>query len=595
MNTLPALSAPPYRRRLGGLAMLALLRAIAAGTIAVSTRDVFLALSSASVDAPLASPSLVVIAVAGIAIALLRWWEQVEAEHLGQDYAAELRRLLFAHVAHLPAGKLARRRNGGLSLRFVGDLTAVRAWVAQGVARGISAGIVIPVLILVLFHLDARVALGVVIPLGAGLLLMLALGPLLLEAHRLLRQRRGRLAVDMSERLPAAPHLRHLGRLDQEQARLARRSDDMIDASLRRQRRSALIKSVPDAFAGVAVAAGLWVALTTDLPGAVAAGVLAATGMMVTQMRETAGVWDRYCAWRAAKARCEALLALSAVSRPGGKGATKASAQGRGGSSEAQSSVEDAAQRESHGVARPLGLRFRAVCHAGLGPLSFDVPPGAKIGILGDNGSGKSTLLRLAAGLDAPDSGQVETYGPLEDEGMVTREPGRVMLLGPDSPVLAGSVRKALTLGVRPRPRDTVIWRVARRYGLKPLIERLGGLDGSVAEGGRNLSGGEHRRILIARAALSDPDLLLLDEPDDALDEVGRRMIRRFVRESRATVLYVTHDPKQLETLDQFRLLEDGLLNRIGRVGQPSSTKHLTDAASGLPASSCAPEPGVTA
>lgn len=160
------------------------------------------------------------------------------------------------------------------------------------------------------------------------------------------------------------------------------------------------------------------------------------------------------------------------------------------------------------------------------------------------------------------------------------------MLLGSDSPVLAGSVRKALTLGVRPRPSDTVIKRVARRYGLKPLIERLGGLDGSVAEGGRNLSGGERRRILIARAALSDPDLLLLDEPDDALDETGRRLIRRFVRESRATLLYVTHDPKQLETLDECRLLEDGLLNRVARVGQPSSTKHVTDAASGLPAPS---------
>lgn len=593
MSTFPELSASPYRRRLGGLAVLALLRAIAAGTIAVSTRDVFLALSSASVDAPLALPSLVVIALAGVAIALLRWWEQVEAEHLGQDYAAELRRLLFAHVAHLPAGKLAQRRNGGLSLRFVGDLTAVRAWVAQGVARGISAGVVIPVLILVLFHLDARLALGVIIPLGAGLLLMLALGPFLLEAHRRLRQRRGRLAVDMTERLPAAPHLRHLGRLDQEQARLARRSDDLIEASLRRQRRSALIKSVPDAFAGVAVAAALWVALTIDVPGAVAAGVLAATGMMITQMRETAGVWDRYCAWRAAKARCEALLALSAVSRLGGNGAMNESAEGE--SNDAQSSVEDAAAaRESHGVARPLGLRFSAVCHAGLGPLSFDVSPGAKIGILGDNGSGKSTLLRLAAGLDAPDRGRIETYGPFEDEG--TSEPGCVMLLGPDSPLLAGSVRKALTLGVRPRPSDTVITRVARRYGLRRLIERLGGLDGNVAEGGRNLSGGERRRILIARAALSEPDLLLLDEPDDALDEAGRRLIRRLVRQSRATVLYVTHDPKQLASLDEFRLLEDGLLNRDAPVvGQPSSTKQVTDAASDPPAPSCSHEPGVTA
>ena len=593
MSRIPALTSPPFRHRLGGLALLALLRAIAAGAVAVATRDVFVALSSGAADASMAWAPLITIALAGLAIALLRWWEQVSADHLGQDYAAELRRVLFAHVAHLPAGRLARRRQGGLSLRFVGDLTAVRAWVAQGVARGVAAAVVMPVLIWVLFHLDPGLALGVVVPLGTGLILMFALGPLLLEAHQRLRHRRARLAVDMTERLPVAPYLRHLGRLGHEQARLSRRSDELIEASVRRQRRSALIKAIPDAFAGLAVATALFLALTTELTGAVAAGVLAATGMMIAQMRESAGVWDRYCAWKAARVRCEALLAL-----PGMDGCSQSRVED--GQTAAQPSKfkplpENATGSGLNTSSGPLGLRFCAVCHAGLGPLNFDIPPGAKIGIVGENGSGKSTLLRLAAGLDVPDSGRIETYCQAEDQGLDTNAPGRVILLGPDSPLLAGSVRKALTFGVQPRPSDAAVKRIARRYGLKSLIQRLGGLDGSIAEGGRNLSAGECQRILIARAALSEPDLLLLDEPDDALDEAGRRLMRRLVRDSRATVLYVTHRSRQLDAVDESRELVDGLLRSGTCVSASPSTQRLAGSVSGGAGRTCPLESGVTA
>lgn len=576
MSTLPALTASSRWRWLVGLAGLALLRAIAAGAAAIATRDVFVALSGAPAGFSASWPALAIIAVAGSAIALLRWWEHVEAERLGQNYAAALRTVLFAHVAHLPAGPLAQRRSGGLSLRFVGDLTAVRAWVAQGVARGIAAAVVIPVLAVVLFHLDHRLALGVVIPLGVGLLLMLALGPLLLRAHRRLRRRRARLAVDMTERLPMAPHLRHLGRLDLEQARLGRRSDDMIAASLHRQRRSALLKSLPDACAGVAAAAVLGLALINGLPGALAAGSLAATGMMIAQMRELAGVWDRYCAWQAAKARCAALLALPTVCAPE-VCAPERAAVPASPAPLAESTTHRTRATSSGAVApQALAVRFDAVRHGALGPLSFEVSPGAKIGITGGNGSGKSTLLRLAAGLDVPDHGHVVTDAPALSQGETPpgeapQQPARVMLLDASSPLLAGSLRKALTLGVRPRPGDAAIRRLARRFGLTPVMARLGGLDGRIAEGGRNLSAGECRRILVARAALADPDLLLLDETDDAMDEAGRRMIRRWLRDSRATVLYVTHDARQWSVLDEVWILEGGGLSRLEDHHAPSS------------------------
>ena len=142
-----------------------------------------------------------------------------------------------------------------------------------------------------------------------------------------------------------------------------------------------------------------------------------------------------------------------------------------------------------------------------------------------------------------------------------------ITLVGVRSPILAGSLRRALTMGAAERPDDPAILAQAEVFGLRDVIDRLGGLDGRLAEGGRNLSAGEVRRVLLTRAALSSSRLLLLDEPDDALDADGPALVERLMRQTEATTILVTHNLTLAQKTDRLWFFESGRVTESGAPG----------------------------
>ncbi|NIA72425.1 ABC transporter ATP-binding protein [Pelagibius litoralis] len=540
MSRLPRIIGENRGRSIALVAVLALGQAAAAGVAAFATRDVFAAFRDDSAILPLLA--LAAVAAAGLAIALLRVGERVVAERVGQNYAASLRLKLFAHLTEMSARDVAARRNGGLAMRFVGDLAAVRGWVSLGIARLVSASIVLPVATGVLFLLNVNLGIAASIPIVLGLGVMILAGPRLGPAHKRLRSRRARLAADMSERIPHAPELRLLGRIRTEKAHLLRRTEKLIASAMARARGAAVLRAVPDVVSGFAAASLFLMALSSGVAAAEAAGALAAVGLMVQPMRDLAGVWDRHRAWVAARDKCEALLAAPKLKR--------AALQGR-------DPLENA----------PPPLRFAEVSAGALENVTVAASPGQKIAIVGGNGAGKSTLISLAAGLEQPRDGAV-TLGGLPPSSLGAAERRRMItLVGVRSPILAGSLRRALIMGVAEQPGDEAILAEAEAFGLKEVIVRLGGLDGKLAEGGRNLSAGEVRRVLLTRAALSGSKLMLLDEPDDALDVEGPELVERLVRQSDATALIITHNLALARRMDTLWFIEDG---RILETGSPA-------------------------
>ena len=539
MSLLPRITGERRGRGIALVAVLALGQALSAGLAAFATRDVFAAFHDAADTVP--ALALALVACAGISIALLRVAERVVAERVGQQYAASLRLKLFTHLTEMSARDVANRRSGALAMRFVGDLAAVRGWVSLGIARLISAGIVLPVSGAVLFLLDWKLGMAAVVPIGLGLVAMTLAGPRLGPAHRRLRARRARLAADMSERIPHAPELRLLGRARTERRHLLRRTERLMAAALARAWRAAMLRAIPDAVSGVAAAGVFLAAFATGAPVAEAAGALAAVGLMVQPMRDFAGVWDRHRAWVAARDKCAALLSLPKLDRP---------------RTEAEQPLPDA----------PQPVRFAGVSSGALKGVDVEAGAGKKVAIVGANGAGKSTLLSLAAGLEHPAAGEV-SLGGRKTTAFTDKERRRLItLVGGRSPILAGSLRRALSMGAPGRPDDEMIYAAAVEFGLHDVIARLGGLDGRVAEAGRNLSAGEARRVLLTRAAISDAGLLLLDEPDDALDADGPELVRRLVRRSDATTLLVTHDLAIARRMDELWFVDGG---RVVESGPP--------------------------
>jgi ABC-2 type transport system ATP-binding protein len=210
-------------------------------------------------------------------------------------------------------------------------------------------------------------------------------------------------------------------------------------------------------------------------------------------------------------------------------------------------------------VRRDGGRKRRRV--TALRGVSFDVARGECVAILGPNGSGKSTLVRLLATLLLPDGGSARVFGhdAFKETRAVRRLVNRVS-------VEASFFKKMSAV-------ENLSY-AARFYGLRAsetrdqipeILGRVGFPADRRGDPMENLSRGMQQKVALARALLTAPILLLLDEPTTGLDPRSKQEVQEFIREVRAehdaTVLLCTHDLAEAETLaDRVGILDDGEL-----------------------------------
>jgi ABC-2 type transport system ATP-binding protein len=202
---------------------------------------------------------------------------------------------------------------------------------------------------------------------------------------------------------------------------------------------------------------------------------------------------------------------------------------------------------------------------AALAGVTFAVAPSEIFGLIGMNGSGKSTLVRVVSTLLEPDEGEVEVFGVdiAKDPARVRELINRVAVDAAFFKVLSGSenLRYAARLyGLSPRE-------ASGRY--RGLLSRIGFNPKRLTDQIKSLSRGERQKVAVARAFMTVPALLLLDEPTTGLDPRSKREVQRVIREMRAeagtTVLLTTHDMEEAERLcDRVGILHEGRLVALG-------------------------------
>jgi osmoprotectant transport system ATP-binding protein len=209
-----------------------------------------------------------------------------------------------------------------------------------------------------------------------------------------------------------------------------------------------------------------------------------------------------------------------------------------------------------------------------LGPLSLEVPDGARVAVVGSSGGGKSTLLRVVLGLVKPDAGSVTIAGEVmsdANELAVRRRIGYVVQDGGLFPHL--TAERNVTLVAR-----YLGWDEAR---MKARVEELGamtGLDaGALSRWPVQLSGGQRQRVGVMRALFLDPPVVLMDEPLGALDPVTRRKLQgelsALFRSLKKTVMLVTHD-----VAEAAFLADEAVVLRAGRIAQRGTIEAMTRA-----------------
>jgi putative ABC transport system ATP-binding protein len=196
--------------------------------------------------------------------------------------------------------------------------------------------------------------------------------------------------------------------------------------------------------------------------------------------------------------------------------------------------------------------------------ISFTIPAGEFLALMGPSGSGKSTLLNLIAGIDKADSGTIRVGGVeitslAEAELALWRSAnvGFIFQFYNLMPVLTAFENVELPLLLTPLPRRERRAHVELALEVVNLTDRRDHYPSQ-------LSGGQQQRVAIARAIVSDPAILVADEPTGDLDRVSAEeilaLMARLVEEFGKTIIMVTHDPRAADKAHTIRHLEKGLL-----------------------------------
>ncbi|MUN37571.1 thiol reductant ABC exporter subunit CydC [Actinomadura sp. NEAU-AAG5] len=540
-------------------------------------------IARASQRPELAALSVAVVAVRGFALAkgALRYAERLAGHDAALRALAELRGRVFdalaaspRHSSTAPGADGGRGRDGEALTRLVSDVDAVQdlllrcalpavAAAVCGAAGAVVCWAVLPVAGAVLA--GGLVVAGVVVPVAAAVL-----GG---RASRRAVSARDALAVRALDVLEGARDLAMFGAAGRF-AGAAREAAARLERAERAAARlGAAVAAAGYAVQGVTAALVVWAATR---PAAAARGVdevgaavLALTALVAVEAVLPLGeAARRLREVRPAARRTGALLRTSPPATP----PPPAPAGG-----DAEDGPVGGAAVELRGVT----LTYPGGTAPALDGVDLRVEPGRRVAVVGASGAGKSTLLAVLSGEAAASSGTVRVGGRPASPGGAG---GTVRGLAQDAHVFAATVGANLRLA-RPDAGDAELREAAERAGLWPVVRDLPeGWDTPVGAGGRGLSGGQRQRLLLARALLAAPPVLVLDEPAEALDPV---MADRVVADLLAapgggTVLLVTHRLAALEAADEVLVMDRGRIVQRGRhaalLAAPGAYRDLWDA-----------------
>ncbi len=452
---------------------------------------------------------------------------------------AALRTWLFRGLAVRSAGGLGLLRSGDALSRIVGDVEALDGLYLRILVPGFVAALAMPLLAWVLLP-DGWVALVVVLALFliAGLVLPLVAATASQRAGERLATARAGLRIAAMDTLDGLREVRAYGAEGRMLATVQAREATLFQA----QRSVARMASLAQAGAAACGAAALLAVLVLAPAGpaaAVTAFMTLATFELVAGMPR-AGALAGYAAAAASR-----VLAIA----------------------DSPSPVPEPEPVAPTALPTGTAIRFEGVVYGWtsdrprvLDGLTLDIPAGSRVAVLGPSGSGKSTLAALLLKVVAPASGRILLGGmDMADlpAGLVR---SRMAWLSQATHLFSDTVRANLLLG-RPDASDADLWAALEQAQVAEVVRLLpGGLDAWIGQGGAAVSGGQARRLALARTLLSNAPVLILDEPATGLDADTERAFLTTLNDVAPgrTVILIVHRLLGVERLDRIYRLSTG-------------------------------------
>lgn len=478
-----------------------------------------------------------------------RYFERLVSHDATFRVLQHLRVATFSKLLPLSPAGLARFRQGELLNRIVADVDTLDHLYLRVISPLVGALVVILVVTIGLSVLDVTLALTLG---GIMLATLLLLPPLFYRAGKptgeQITQLRGQYRQQLTSWLQGQAELMLFNASDRYRKQMEKTEQRWQEAQRRQAELTALSQALMLLIGGIAVIAMLWMA-SDGVGGNNQPGALIALFV--------------FCALAAFEALAPVTGAFQHL------GQVIASARRITQITEQQPEVTFS-QQAPQSISRvaltldEVTFRYPQQSTPALNDISLQVAAGEHIAILGRTGCGKSTLLQLLTRAWDPASGQIQLNGqPLSDLSETTLR--QAMSVVPQRVHLFSATLRDNLLLAAPQASDGELSDTLKRVGLDKLLED-GGLNSWLGEGGRQLSGGELRRLAIARALLHNAPLMLLDEPTEGLDATTESQILDLLSEVMRdkTVLMVTHRLRGLARFNQIIVMDNGQIIEQG-------------------------------
>jgi len=467
--------------------------------------------------------------------------------------ARDLQRDLFTHVERLPAAFFNRTRTGDLIARLTSDVEAVRFSLGPGLMYVGSTFVLFPVAAISMFELSWALTAAAMLPLLAIIGLVRMLAPSIMRRTRNVQNRIGDLSARAQESFAGARVVRAYATEAVEEGAFRRENEALVSETLGLAQTRAVLTGGLFILGGSAQLVVLWYGGSRVIAGELGLGYLATfmlyVGMLVWPMISVGWVVSAFQRSAAAMERINEIF-----DEP-----TEVPVHGE--------PLDLPVPVRGHLRVHGLTFRYADAPEPALGDVSFEVPAGSTLGLVGPVGAGKSTLLELLARTYEPPADTIELDGvdlsriPLDQlRSAFAVVPQDAFLF---STTIVANLAYAVPGGLEPERARAAL----ELAGLDTDVTDFPrGLETTVGERGLTLSGGQKQRLTVARALLREAPVLVLDDCLSAVDtQTEARILERLrVEMRRRTSIVVAHRLSTVRHADRIVVLERGRVIESG-------------------------------
>ncbi len=484
---------------------------------------------------------LVLLGILGLGFALIC---QYLASKASQGVGTVMRNDMFRHINSLSHAELDRIGTPSLITRLTNDINQVQTAVAMYIRLVVRAPFIVIGSAIMAISVDRKLSLVFLVVIPLVVLILYLVMSRSIKYYKVIQKKLDRISLVTREGLSGVRVIRAFSRQDTEQHRFDEANDEYLRISLNVGKLSALLNPLTYAVLNLAIAAIVWFGGFRVQIGGLTQGEVIAFVNYMTQISlalvVVANLVVLFTKAAASASRINEVLDIEPSVKNG-----EYSGKGEGSTAVKFDNVSFSYNKNGENA---------------LENISFTAEKGETIGIIGGTGSGKSTLVNLIPRFYDCTEGTIEIDGVKIADYDTKSLRGRIGTVPQKAVLFSGTIAENMRWG-KPDATEEEIRSALDIAQASEFVNKLeNGLETHISQGGKNLSGGQKQRMTIARALVSKPEILILDDSASALDFATDAALRKAIAQStnKMTVFIVSQRANSIRYADKIIVLDDG-------------------------------------